>query len=171
MRHLIILLLNLTIFASCFQKSKDIKLNDDFINRTGLKFIDSAYNIENRNTYSFNEGEYSLVFKITKSQLNAWLNSTPPWENRIWTKGPIPHEIGIACQFNFPDRVGVGTDKRGIEDYYGDENLKRLLNDSTNFFTVREDCCPGEDRLRFHAGALLILSPSSNMVYYSNWKY
>jgi len=161
------LLIALILFTGCHADDRMA----EFQNRTGLKLTDSTFNLAGADTYFPHEGEYSIVFKTTPSQIEAWLKNTPPWGNEHWTVGPIPHEIGIACQFSFSDRVGVGISRDGKKSYSGDKNLESLLNDNTNYYVFREDCCKDQPDLRFHDGALLIIQPHTKMVYYSNWNY
>jgi hypothetical protein len=157
----------LILFASCFPDNP----KKEFQQRTGLLISDSTFNVDSRDTYFPHEGEYSIVFKTTESQIRKWLDTTPPWNNSTWLKGQIPHEIGIACQFNFPERVGVGGSQNDKRVYIGDKDLENLLNDTTNYYSYREDCCTDDSELRFHDGALLIIQPKTRMIYYSNWNY
>jgi len=142
----------------------------EFQKRTGLQFSDVAQNIKETDTYFPHEGEYSIVFKTTQSQIDSWLKGNPPWGNLHWRIGQIPHEVGMQCQFNFSDRVGVSSYSDGRKVYSGDKELENLLNDTTNYYVFREDCCP-ENGLRFHDGALLIVQPRTKFVYYSKWNY
>jgi len=155
------------LLVSCFPSDP----KKEFERRTDLVISDSIFNIDSRNTYFPHEGEYSIVFKTTDSQIRKLLVTTPPWTNLTWHKGQIPHQIGIACQFNFPERVGVGTNLNGKKEYIGNKDLENLLNDTTNYYCYREDCCTDDEDLRFHDGALLIIQPKTKMIYYSNWNY
>ncbi|QDW25926.1 hypothetical protein FFJ24_014290 [Pedobacter sp. KBS0701] len=142
-----------------------------FEERTGLSISDSISNIKVTDNYELQEGEFSIVFKTTESQINSWLNSSPPWNNLKWHKGQIPPGIGIATQFNFPERVGLATNDDGKTTYFGDENLIKLLNDTTNYYSYVEDCCSDEKGLRFHDGRLLILQPHTRMIYFATWDF
>jgi len=157
----------LILFTSCFPSNPQ----REFQRRTGLLISDSTFNVDSQDTYFPHEGEYSIVFKTTESQITKWLEARPPWNNLTWHKGQIPHQIGIACQFNFPERVGVTTNRNGKKYYNGDKDLEDLLNDTTNYYSYREDCCTDDEKLRFHDGALLIIQPKTRMIYYSNWNY
>jgi hypothetical protein len=154
------------LITGCFTDNPKL----EFQKRTGLRLADSTFNLANTDTYFPHEGEYSIVFKTTQSQIEAWLKDSPPWNNKNWRTGQIPHGVGIACQFNFPGRVGVATTQDGRKIYSGDKKLEQLLNDTTNNYVYREDCC-SDDQLRFRDGALLIIQPKTKMVYYSNWNY
>lgn len=140
-----------------------------FEERTGLSISDSISNIRVTDSYELLEGDFSIVFKTTKSQINSWLNNSPPWKNLKWHKGQIPPEIGIAVRFNFPEGVASVSSDNGKNTYFGDENLIKLLNDTTNYYSYVEDCCSGEKGLRFHDGRLLILQPHTRMIYYTVW--
>ena len=166
MRYYICLLI--LVLSSCY--SSDPKVI--FEERTGLSVRDSISNIVETDGYEFNEGEYSIVFKTTDSQIKSWVDDRPPWENNKWHRGQIPHGIGIAVKFNFPEGTGSSTDDRGITRYeIGDENLIKLLNDTTNYYSYVEDCCPKDKDLRFHDGRLLILQPRTKMIYYAVWDF
>jgi hypothetical protein len=166
MRHYTYLLL-LIIFASCSSSTpKEI-----FEERTGLKISDSIKNVDVVDNYEIREGEFSIVFKTTENQIKLWLDSGPPWENAKWQKGKIPYEIGVAVKFNFPDGVSAGIYDNGESMYFGNEALIKLLNDSTNYYSFVEDCCPKEKGLRFHNGRLLIIQPQTKMVYFQHWDF
>lgn len=161
--------------ASCsgddfVSNSVDDDAKTEFEKRTGLELSDSTINLKETDTYFPHEGEYSIVFRTSPHQIETWLKSRPPWKNQNWRRGQIPHEVGMQCQFNFPDRVGVSSFRDGTKSYTGDKDLENLLNDSTNYYVFREDCCP-ENGLNFHDGALLIMQPGTGLVYYSNWNY
>ncbi|SFA59886.1 hypothetical protein SAMN04488511_12419 [Pedobacter suwonensis] len=142
-----------------------------FEDRTGLSISDSISNVKATDNYELLEGEFSIVFKTTQSQINSWLKGSPPWNNLKWHKGKIPPEIGVAAQFNFPERVGLEASDDGEATYFGDENLIKLLNDTTNYYSYVEDCCAAEKDLRFHDGRLLILQPHTKMIYYAVWNF
>ena len=143
----------------------------DFERRTKLEVADSPEKVVSTDTHAFGEGEYRIVFKTTSKQIQMWLNGKPPWGNPRWTKGPIPHKLGIACQFNFPDRVAVAGPMEGSGSYSGDKDLERLYNDTTTYYAFRFDCCNATINRQYEAGALIILQPLTGMVYYSNWSY
>lgn len=142
-----------------------------FEERTGLSITDSISNIKATDNYDLQEGEFSIVFKTTDSQINAWVNSSPPWENMQWHKGQIPHHIGVAVHFNFPSGSGYGIDENGISSYTDDSDLTKLFNDTTNYYSFKEDCCANDKDLRFHDGRLLILQPRTKMAYYAVWDF
>lgn len=142
-----------------------------FEKSTGLTIKAPVLYFLAKDTYGIIEGEYSVVLKTTKDQIDQWLKNTPPWENRKWSKGPVPAELGANAQFNFPRRVGYGIDRDGKTVYSGDKNLAALLNDPATYYVFKELCCPDKEGLRFHDGCLLILQPTTQMVYYSNWNY
>ena len=79
--------------------------------------------------------------------------------------------MGGAVKFNFPEGVGYSTDDKGNRSYIGNDNLMKLLNDTTNYYTYVEDCCPKDKGLRFHDGRLLILQPRTKMIYYAVWDF
>lgn len=141
----------------------------EFQARTGLE-PGAAFDVVATDTYFAGEGEYSIVFRTTQEQIDTWLKNNPPWKNERWRTGQVPHQIGICCQFNFPERVAVSGSKESGQTYRGDKDLEQLLNDTTNYYVFREDCC-NDERLRFHDGALLIIQPRTKMVYYSHWNY
>ena len=142
-----------------------------FEKRTGLSISDSISNIDVNDNYELLEGEFSIVFKTSESQINSWLSGKPPWNNIKWHKGQIPHKLGVSVKFNFADRVGLGIYDNGESIYLGDKDLVKLLNDTTNYYSYVEDCCPDQKGLRFHDGRLLILQPRTRMVYYAVWDF
>jgi hypothetical protein len=158
----------LVFFSSC---SSTVDKKAEFQKRTSLIIEDSIFNIGGADTYFPHEGEYSIVFKTTEHQIKKWLTNNPPWNNATWSVGQIPHEIGIACQFNFPERVGVGSNQDGKKSYSGNKDLEKLLNDTTNYYAFRKDCCNDDIDAGVNDGALIIIQQSTNMVYYSNWNY
>ena len=142
-----------------------------FEDRTGLTLNEPGSQFVVTDTYELTEGEFSIVFKTSDTQIKSWLKGNPPWNNRSWHRGKIPVNIGLACQFNFPDRVwGAGPDDSDMA-YYGDKSLVKLLSDTTNYYSYVEDCCPGKKGLRFHDGRLLIIQPRTKMIYYSVWDF
>ncbi len=165
MRQYIYLLI--LVLSSC--SSSDPKTV--FEERTGLSIRDSIYNVKVTDNYELQEGEFSIVFKTNDTQIKSWQNSRPPWNNVKWHKGQIPHHIGIAVHFNFPEGVGYGTDDNGKSFYDEDNDLTKLFNDTTNYYSYVEDCCPDDPGLRFHDGRLLILQPRTRMVYYAVWDF
>src|SRR5688572_4290471 len=128
-----VLVFALTLFISCSSIG-------DFEQRTDLEVTQASEKIDRTDTRAFGEGEYSIVFKTTPKQIETWLNGKPPWDNPRWTNGPIPHKLGIACQFNFPNRVGVTGSADGAKSYSGDKELEQLLNDSATYYAFRFDC-------------------------------
>ncbi|WP_207420260.1 hypothetical protein [Desertivirga brevis] len=162
-----ILIISTLFLSACF--SDDPK--STFAERTGLTISESTSNLVVTDGYAFLSGEYSIVFRTTNSQIKKWLASAPPWNNGRWHKGSIPHNIGVACQFNFKERVGLVETEKGEKWYYGDDDLSKLLNDTTNYFSYVEDCCSNDKGLRFHDRRLLIIQPATKMVYYSVWDY
>lgn len=141
---------------------------DKFEQITGLNISDTVVFIKKTDTYFPFEGEYSLVFKTTKKQIEKWVKGKPAWGNEIWNKGQIPFDIGMSVQFNFQEGVSVASNQDEKKFYSGDKELEKLLNDSTNYYVFKEDCCPD---LRFNDGQLLILNSKTQMVYYSGWNY
>ncbi len=142
-----------------------------FEKRTGLSISNSISNIDVNDNYELMEGEFSIVFKTSESQIKHWLSGKPPWNNIKWHKGQIPHKLGASVKFNFADGVGLGIYNNGESIYLGDKDLVKLLNDTTNYYSYVEDCCPDQKGLRFHDGRLLILQPRTRMVYYSVWDF
>ena len=82
MRYVIYLTL-LIFFPSCFSNNP----KTEFQRRTGLLISDSTFNVDSKDTYFPHEGEYSIVFKTTESQIRKWLDTAPPWNNSFWYKG------------------------------------------------------------------------------------
>lgn len=150
---------------------KDIK--QDFKKETGLTIQYPIKAVHKNDTYFVTEGEYSIVFKTTSNQVHKWLTSSPPWKEGKWEHGSIPGQIGMHCKFYFP--AGTGLIKKGTGQWVYAENnaLTQMLNDTSNYYTFRERCCPesGSEELRFHKGDLLVLQTDSNKVWYSSWDY
>lgn len=165
MRQYILLLI--LVLSSCSSNDPKVIFED----RTGLSISDSINNIKVTDNYELNEGEFSIVFKTTEAQINSWLNSRPPWNNVQWYKGQIPHKIGVAVHFNFPEGVGYGTDDNGKSFYDDNNDLTKLFNDTTNYYSYVEDCCTEKAGLRFHDGRLLIIQPRTKMAYYAVWNF
>jgi len=163
--QLLILIISL-LSVSCSSNPKDI-----FEDRTGLKIDQPIFGIKETDTYGIHEGEYSIVFRSTEGQIKTWLKGNPPWNNKKWNKGAIPHVMGGAFQLNFPESVGLAFPDKGTPFYMGDKGLVKLLNDTSNYYSYIEDCCPKDNKLRFHDGRILIIQPQTKMVYYAVWDY
>jgi hypothetical protein len=165
----IVLILSITtLLQSCWQREN---MKQEFERKTGLTVVGSFLELPNNSDSFPHEGEHSIVFQTTEKQFSDWLAIKAPWNIGKWKKGSIPHNIGIACQFGFKNRVGVSTDSTGRKHYTGNKDLERLLNDTALYYAYRIDCCEQTEESAVSKGALLVLSPKTKTVYYSNWSY
>ena len=142
----------------------------EFKKDTGLSVSEPIEEVYTKDTYGIWEGEYSIVFKTTPSQIQNWIASSPPWNAEKWQHGAIPYEMGGGrSKFYFSDGVGWAGNK--YVSFANNEELLQMLNDTSNYFISKERCCSDNSNLRFHRGNILILQTSKNRVWYSVWDY
>jgi hypothetical protein len=112
------------------------------------------------------DGETYIVLQLPQEAVKKLLQSASPWSGE-WKSGPIPHEIGFHCGFG-TDGVGYASVNGGMNEYFGDSELKKLLSSSHVFYDAKERCCPS---LHWHNGHSLVVDPLECTLWLSVWDF
>jgi hypothetical protein len=157
------------IFCSCsLEKSEE----EYFTTVTGLEITDSIQIISESDSYYIGEGEYSLIFKTSKNQIEKWISEKPPWGLGEWQRDTVDFNIGFHCSFGTQEGSPSLSTTNGTTNYSGNDEAIKILSDTNNHYSFQEICCPEQgDALRFHNGTLLIIKPNKKTVYLSVWDY
>ena len=108
------------------------------------------------------EGESYLVFRLSKADFDALLNSAAPWSGQ-WKSGPVEDVIGGPCTFGTRDWA-----KNALDEHVSATRVEELLTSTTVFFDAQERCCAGNS---WHNGDVVLLDPQDSTVWWSSWDF
>jgi hypothetical protein len=140
----------------------------DFERQTGLAWPDNAEILSVDDTHGgfHGDGEFHVVFKTDAETIQEYIKGRAPFEGS-WRNGPVPHEIGVHCNFG-SEGVFVIGDSNGRTEYAGDSSLIGVLESDEVYFAAKDR---GPESIQWHNGHLLVLDPTTNKVWLSVWDF
>ncbi len=132
-----------------------------FTKNTGITWPDSARDVhfDQKRDNFFGDGETYVVFALPADIMMSWLESSPPWDAKKWSRGPILRELQLYCTFGY-DRPSTRTADEGASE------LLTILNSEEVRYAARSRSVSSNP---WYNGDILIVDPRAGVVRWSSW--